>query len=56
MIEILYKVVGFDVCFEGSWRRRLTDYRWKRVPDGRGLIAERAMSKRLQFFFLFVSE
>ena len=47
-MERLYKEVGFEVCFQGSKRRRLTDCRRKRVPDGRGLTAENAMSKCLE--------
>ena len=50
MMEWLYKEVGFGVWFEGSERRRLRDCRQKWVPGGRGLIAERAMSRHLEVF------
>ena len=50
MMKWLCKAVGFEVCFEGSKRRQLTDCRGKWAPNDKGLIAERAMSKRLHFF------
>ena len=34
MVERLYKEGGFEAGSEGSKRRRLTDCKWKRVPDG----------------------
>ena len=43
MMKWFYKEVGFEVCFEDSKRRRLTDYKWKWVSEDLGLIAEKAM-------------
>ena len=54
IMERLYEEVGFEVCFEGSKEKRLTDCRLKGVSDSRGLIPLIAMSKRFEFVFVFL--